>query len=56
MTNSELISVIVSLVGALLGLISFFAAIIFYIQGNKLNRQSERILSDIRPLAKVVKG
>ena len=43
----ESISLIIGIVSALLGIISFFAAIIFYINGNRLNRQSEKTLSNI---------
>jgi hypothetical protein len=52
----ESISIIVGIVGTILGLISFFAAIIFYIQGNKLNRQSEKILSDISAKVNLIQG
>lgn len=56
MTSTELVSMIVGIVGGLLGLISFFAAIIFYIQGNKLNRQSEKILSNIDSKVNLIQG
>src|SRR5215467_5859780 len=56
MTATESISIIVGIVGAVIGLVSFIAAIVFYIQGNKLNRQSERILSDIDAKVNLIQG
>lgn len=45
--SADSISLIIGIVSAILGLVSFFAAIIFFINGSRLNRQSEKILSNI---------
>lgn len=45
--SPENIALITGIAGAIIGLVSFFAGVMFYINGNKINRLSEKVLANV---------
>lgn len=52
----EIASIVAGIIGAAIGLMSFFAAIMFYLHGNRLNRLSERALTSIDSKVNLIQG
>lgn len=54
--TADFLSLVVGGVGGLIGLISFFTSIMFYVQGNRINRLTERILAQIEAKVTLIQG
>ncbi len=54
--SPENVSLIIGIVGAIIGVVSFFAGVIFYVNGNKLNRLSEKVLANIDAKVNLIQG